>query len=343
MRVADFDYDLPEGRIAERPMEPRDTARLLVAGDHISDHIVRDLSQLLRPHDVLVFNDTKVIPARLFGQRGTVNVECLLHQRHDEARWSVFARPAKRLKVGDTLTFHDDFYAEVEGRNEQDGTVRLKFNHHGPALFAAFEKHGHMPLPPYIKRVDDAADRTQYQTMFAAKEGAVAAPTASLHYTPELLKKLSEAGIGHTTLTLHVGAGTFMPVKVEDTKDHIMHAEWCELSQGTVATLNAAKAQGGRIIAVGTTAMRTLETAARSGSLQPYSGETRLFIEPGFQFHAVDGLLTNFHLPKSTLLMLVAAFVGMPRMKAIYAHAIEQNYRFYSYGDTSLLWPNGKN
>lgn len=338
MRVADFDYHLPEDRIALRPASPRDSARLLVSAETLSDHHVRDLPQLLRAGDLLIFNDTKVIPARLFGKRGEAKIELMLHHKLTEGQWDVFARPAKKLKPDDIVQIAEDFFATIIGRNE-DGTVRLRFNRACEEMFAALHKHGHMPLPPYIKREDDTADRGDYQTLFAAREGAVAAPTASLHYTPELLQALTAAGIRHTTVTLHVGAGTFLPVKVEDTKDHIMHAEWCEISPATVQAIHETKARGGRMIAVGTTALRTLESAAQTGELKHFSGETRLFITPGYTFRVVDGLLTNFHLPQSTLLMLVAAFVGMDRMKAIYAHAVKNGYRFYSYGDTSLLFP----
>jgi len=338
MRVDEFDYHLPEEQIAVRPATPRDSAHLLLSAATISDHHVRDLPQLLRAGDLLVFNDTKVIPARLFGKRGEAKIELMLHHQLDAASWDVFARPAKKLKPDDVVSIAENLSATILGRNA-DGTVRLRFNLQGPDLLNALYTHGHMPLPPYIKRADDAADKGDYQTLFAAREGAVAAPTASLHYTPELLAALTAAGISHTTITLHVGAGTFLPVKVEDTTEHIMHAEWCEVTAEKVALIEATKAKGGRVIAVGTTALRTLESAAQSGTLQPFSGETRLFITPGYKFNVVDGLLTNFHLPKSTLLMLVAAFVGMPRMREIYAHAIAKGYRFYSYGDTSLLLP----
>ena len=341
LAVADFDYHLPEALIATRPAEPRDSARLLVVKpDHLEDRIVRDLPDLLRAGDLLVFNDTKVIPARLYGRRGEMNVEALLHKQVDAATWEAYARPGKRLKPGQIVDFTQGLEAEILGRNEVDGTVTFRFSRSGPALMEWLQAHGHMPLPPYIDRADDDDDRTSYQTMFARTEGAVAAPTASLHYTPDLLDRLTTAGVQHTQITLHVGAGTFMPMRVEKIADHVMHEELYEISQQATDIVNATRKNGGRIIPVGTTALRALESAAGdNGELQAASGGTRLFITPGYTFKIADALLTNFHLPKSTLLMLVSAFAGMDRAAAAYEHAIAHGYRFYSYGDTSLIYP----
>jgi S-adenosylmethionine:tRNA ribosyltransferase-isomerase len=298
---------------------------------------VRDLPELLVPGDLLVFNDTKVIPARLIGRRGQATVEVTLHKRDSDTLWRAFARPAKRLKPGDRLAFAADFSAEVTAKGEA-GEVTLAFDRGGADLLAALERHGAMPLPPYMGRDADARDRADYQTLFAAREGAVAAPTAGLHFTPELLAALDARGIGRVTLTLHVGAGTFLPVKVEDTKDHVMHSEWGEIDDTAAARINDARRQGGRIVSVGTTSLRLLETAASAdGTVRPFAGETDIFITPGYRFRAVDLLLTNFHLPRSTLFMLVAAFSGLARMKAAYEHAKAARYRFYSYGDACLL------
>ncbi len=331
MRVDDFDYVLSEERIALRPLDNRLAAKLLLSTpDGLSDKTVADLPGLLNTNDLLVFNNTRVIPARLYGMRGAAKIELLLHRARPDGLWESFARPMKRLHNNDRIYFADDFYADVMGRIED--RVVLRFHSGARTLQACFEEYGHMPLPPYIKRADDKGDRYDYQTVFAAKDGAVAAPTASLHFTSELMAQLP---CPHTFVTLHVGAGTFQPVRVEDTKDHVMHSEWAELNEEAAQAIAACKARGGRVIAVGTTSLRTLEAAAG----KPFAGDTDIFITPGYQFKVVDGLMTNFHLPKSTLLMLVAALVGMPRMQAIYHHAIDGNYRFYSYGDTSLLFP----
>lgn len=350
MRVADFDFDLPPERIALRPASPRDSAKLLVVKpDGLIDHSVGDLPSLLRPGDCLVFNTTKVIPAALTGHRigrgdTTPRIEALLHMRLDGSRWKAFAKPGKRLQAGDRIRFGAEgrvcllgtLDATVEEKGES-GEITLLFDFHGPALDEAIAAVGEMPLPPYIagKRETDDQDRADYQTMFARDEGAVAAPTAGLHFTPDLMKRLQDLGISTEFVTLHVGAGTFLPVKVEDTADHKMHAEWGEVSSATTARLKAVRAAGGRIIAVGTTSLRILETSG----LEPFAGTTEIFITPGYRFRAVDLLLTNFHLPKSTLFMLVSAFSGVDRMKSAYAHAIAHNYRFYSYGDASLLFP----
>jgi len=343
MRVDDFDFELPRELIADRPAVPRDSARLLeVRPEGLADWTVRDLPGLLATGDLLVFNDTKVIPARLTGRRGAATVEVTLHKVEAPNRWRAFARPAKRLKPGDRIAFAEDFAAEVADKGE-GGEVTLAFDRAGAALFAALEQYGQMPLPPYMGRDADARDRLDYQTLLAAREGAVAAPTAGLHFTPELLAALAARGIGRVTVTLHVGAGTFLPVKAEDTRDHVMHAEWGEIGAEAAAAINAARTRGGRIVAVGTTSLRLLETAAKDdGTVQAFAGETDIFITPGYRFKAVDLLLTNFHLPRSTLFMLVAAFAGLERMQAAYAHARAARYRFYSYGDACLLHRSDK-
>lgn len=345
MRVDAFDFELPPENIALRPAVPRESARLLLVkpGEALADHTVGALPDLLEPGDVLVFNDTKVIPAALegvrLGRHGTTpKISVLLHQRLDGARWKAFAKPAKKLELGDLIRFGA---GALEGRVEKKGEageITVHFTVSGPDLDAAIAATGTMPLPPYIagKREQDEQDRSDYQTVYASKEGAVAAPTAGLHFTPELLERLKEKGIGSAFVTLHVGAGTFLPVKADDTADHKMHFEWGEVTAATVSQLKSAR----RVIAVGTTSLRLLESAAReTGSLQPFSGSTDIFITPGFRFKAVDALMTNFHLPKSTLFMLVSAFSGLETMKAAYAHAIATGYRFYSYGDSSLLLP----
>ena len=342
MNVDLFDFELPADRIALRPARPRDTARMLIAaGDApISDRIVRDLPTLLRAGDVLVFNDTRVIPAQLEGQRGNARIGATLHKRIDLRRWQAFVRNAKRLRVGDCISFPADVAAIAELRHD-DGSWTLAFAGDEP-VEVLLERAGRMPLPPYIagKRATDDADLADYQTMFAARDGAVAAPTASLHFTPELVAALDAAEIGRETLTLHVGAGTFLPVKAHDTAEHRMHAEWGHIDPATADRLNAARAAGGRLVAVGTTSLRLLESATdEDGRVAPFEGDTAIFITPGYRFRAVDGLMTNFHLPRSTLFMLVSALMGLERMKDIYAHAIENNYRFYSYGDSSLLLP----
>jgi S-adenosylmethionine:tRNA ribosyltransferase-isomerase len=339
VKLSDFDFELPGELIAQHPVEPRDAARLLEVGERIVDRAIADLPRLLRAGDVLVYNDTRVIKARLNGRRGAVAVEATLHQRVDDTTWRAFARPGKRLRTGDLIEFAPGFAAEVQEKGE-GGEVTLAFTLSGGTLLDALKAHGHMPLPPYIKRdpSGDRRDEADYQTVWGIREGAVAAPTAGLHFTPALLEALEAAGIRRVPVTLHVGAGTFLPVKTETVEEHHMHAEWGELSQDAAAQLMAARAAGGRIIAVGTTVLRVLETVARDlGRIAPWQGETRLFVLPGFRFRAVDLLLTNFHLPKSTLFMLVAAFAGLERMKAAYAHAIRERYRFFSYGDACLL------
>ena len=342
MRVDLFDFELPPERIALRPARPRDSARLLlVPGEGApTDLTVRDLPDLLRAGDVLVFNDTRVIPAQLEGRRGDAKIGATLHKRIDLRRWHAFIRNGKRLHQGDTIEFAAGVQAKAEARAD-DGSWILAFLGDEPVELL-LERVGQMPLPPYIagKRATDAQDRADYQTMFAAKDGAVAAPTAALHFTPALLAALAAAGVGHEMLTLHVGAGTFLPVKVEDTADHQMHAEWGKISTEVAARLNAVRAAGGRVIAVGTTSLRLLESAATEDRvIQAFAGDTAIFITPGYRFKGVDGLMTNFHLPKSTLFMLVSAMMGRERMQAAYAHAIAGQYRFYSYGDASLLLP----
>jgi S-adenosylmethionine:tRNA ribosyltransferase-isomerase len=343
MRVDLFDFDLPPERIALRPAVPRDAARMLVVrgGDTpLEDRGVRDLAAMLRPGDCLVFNDTRVIPAQLEGQRGEARVGATLHKRTGLRTWQAFLRNAKRVRAGDRIDFGAGVTA-IAGPRDEDGGVTLAFEGAEPVELL-LERAGRMPLPPYIasKRPTDEQDRSDYQTLFAAKDGAVAAPTAALHFTPGLMDALAAAGIGSETLTLHVGAGTFLPVKADDTDDHRMHAEWGRIDAATADRLNAVRAAGGRLIAVGTTSLRLLESAAgEDGIIRPFEDETRIFITPGYRFRAVDGLMTNFHLPKSTLFMLVSALMGRERMQAVYAHAIENGYRFYSYGDSSLLLP----
>jgi S-adenosylmethionine:tRNA ribosyltransferase-isomerase len=354
MRTDLFDFELPEDRIALHPVAPRDAARLLVvhAGEKLQDQIVRDLPRLLRPGDTLVFNDTRVIPAALHGvrRRGELeaHVSVTLIERRDQSRWCALARPAKRLKEGDRLHFGHSGNACLAGALDatvaargDDGEVELIFDLAGADLDAAIAAVGDMPLPPYIaaRRPADDADRRDYQTVYAAHDGAVAAPTAGLHFTPELMAALDKRGIARHFVTLHVGAGTFLPVKAEDTEAHKMHAEWGEVAPETAAALNAVRHDGGRIVAVGTTSLRLLETAARNGEIQPFRGPTDIFITPGYRFCAVDILMTNFHLPRSTLFMLVAAFSGLEAMKEAYAHALKSGYRFYSYGDACLLFP----
>lgn len=352
MQLDDFDYPLPEHLIATRPMVPRSAARLLVAeGAGIRDLRVGDLPQVLRPGDRLVVNDTRVIPARLQGVRlrptrdgtGAAGIEVTLLQpvgAGDGAVWRVLAKPLRKLAAGDRIDF-GAMTAEVAAR--EDEAAVLRFDRDGAALEAALEAAGQMPLPPYIaaRRAPDAQDKADYQTAFAARPGAVAAPTASLHFDAELLAALAARGVALSRITLHVGAGTFLPVKVQDVTQHRMHAEWAEVTEGTAAEIAATRAAGGRIIAVGTTALRTLETAAQGGAVVPFQGETDIFLRPGHVFRGADGLMTNFHLPKSTLMMLVAALMGLDRIRAIYAHAVAQEYRFFSYGDASLLLPEG--
>ena len=356
MRVDLFDFDLPEERIALRPLRPRDAARLLVVepGKGLADRHVRDLPELLAPGDVLVLNDTKVIPAELRGERlrgeSAVAVAVTLFERVDGSRWRAFARPGRRFAPGDRLRFGAaaegaclvaGLDATVEAKGEA-GDVLIRFDLAAPVLDEAIHAIGHMPLPPYIagKRPEDAADRDDYQTIFAAAEGAVAAPTAGLHFTEALFARLEAAGIEARTVTLHVGPGTFLPVKAEDTGAHRMHPEWGSISADTAEALNRARGRGGRIVAVGTTSLRILESAASDdGTVHAFTGETSIFITPGYRFKAVDLLMTNFHLPRSTLFMLVSAFSGLETMRAAYRHAIDAGYRFYSYGDACLLHP----
>ena len=354
MRVDEFDFELPKNLIALHPVQPRDSARMLhvTKEGQTHDRSVTDLLDLVRPGDVLVINDTKVLPAELSGvrRRGkfAAKVSFNLHKRLDPSSWAAFARPAKKLRVGDTIMFgasHEracaaQQFQAVVARVEEGGQVVLTFELAGPYLDEAIKSHGAMPLPPYIgsKRPVEARDNVDYQTVYAKRDGAVAAPTAGLHFTDELLTELKARGIGIERLTLHVGAGTFLPVKAEDTKDHKMHAEWGEIEAATAQRINAARQAGGRIIAVGTTSLRLLESASlETGTLRAFIGDTDIFITPGFEFKSVDVLMTNFHLPRSTLFMLVCAFSGVGAMKAAYAHAIENEYRFYSYGDASLL------
>lgn len=369
MRVNLFDYDLPPERIALRPAEPRDTARLLIvrpqASPRFEDRVILDLPNQFGPGDVLAVNDTRVIKARLQGHRvrgeASARIEATLFRREGEALWRAFARPGKKLKQGETIRFASagstnttksgakSLDAEVVSKSEE-GEILLKFGLAGEALDTAIEQIGQMPLPPYIsgRRPADKRDGQDYQTLFAQKPGAVAAPTAGLHFTPRLLAAFAARGVSIQKVTLHVAAGTFLPVKESDTRAHKMHAEWGEVTQATADALNRARASGGRIVAAGTTSLRLLETAARpdgmqdgrqDGRIKAFAGETSIFITPGYRFKAVDALLTNFHLPRSTLFMLAAAFSGLKTMQAAYAHAIAENYRFYSYGDACLLFP----
>jgi len=341
MRVDAFDFELPKELIAAHPAVPRDAARLLVVREGLEDRRVLELPALLRPGDLLVANDTRVIPARLWGRRGGAQIEVTLHRDLGGGAWRAFPKGAKRLKPGDTIVFAEGFAATVVEKHAE-GDVTLGFALAGEDFRAALARSGGMPLPPYIKRAPGGQrrDREDYQTIFAAKDGAIAAPTAGLHFTERLLAGLDRAGIGRLTVTLHVGAGTFLPVKVDDTREHRLHAEWGTIEAAAAEHINAARAAGGRIVAVGTTSLRLLETAAdAAGRLAPFAGETSLFITPGYRFRAVDLLLTNFHLPRSTLFMLVAAFAGLERMKEAYAHAVAERYRFFSYGDASLLYP----
>jgi S-adenosylmethionine:tRNA ribosyltransferase-isomerase len=355
MQLADFDFDLPDDRIALRPANPRDSARLLVVAPAapLRDLRVSDLPGELRAGDILVLNDTRVIPARLKGVRhrgeSQVAVEATLHRRLAPHLWTAFMRPGKRLAQGDRIVFGEGsdracllgaLDATVTSKGE-GGEVTLTFDLSGPHLDAAIAERGAMPLPPYIaaKRAEDAQDRRDYQTVYALEDGSVAAPTAGLHFTPELLARLAAAGVETAFVTLHVGAGTFLPVKTEVVAEHRMHPEWGEVDAATAERLNAARRAGGRIVCVGTTSLRLLEsTTGEDGVIRAFEGETAIFITPGYRFRAADGLMTNFHLPKSTLFMLVSAFAGVQTMRAAYAHAIATGYRFYSYGDASLLW-----
>jgi len=344
MKLSDFDYELPPENIAQRPIQPRDSARLLVVDESLTDSTLKNLPGLFRPGDLLVFNNTRVIPARLIGKRKTAKIDVTLHKEEAPDTWRAFARPARKLKPGDQIDFAEDFTAEVTAKGEQ-GEVTLTFQHAGDDLRRQLEQYGAMPLPPYIKRnpLPDRQDHDDYQTMFAEVPGAVAAPTAGLHFTPEILAELSKKNIQHTFVTLHVGAGTFLPVRTDNVDEHRMHAEWGDVSKQTAMLINKTRAKGGRIIPAGTTALRLLETAARAdGTLKPFTGDTSLFIKPGYRFKAADMLFTNFHLPRSTLFMLVCAFAGTDRMKQAYQHAIDHDYRFYSYGDACLLAKDSK-
>jgi S-adenosylmethionine:tRNA ribosyltransferase-isomerase len=337
-----FDFELPAERIALRPAVPRDTARMLVLdGAATLDRGVADLPACLRAGDLLVFNDTRVIPAQLEGRRGDATIGATLHKREGPRRWRAFVRNGRRLRDSDTIDFGAGVFA-IAGDKGEDGSFALDFVGDEPVELL-LERAGRMPLPPYIasKRGGaDAQDREDYQTLFAREAGAVAAPTAALHFTPELMAALDAAGIGHAMLTLHVGAGTFLPVKADDTDDHRMHAEWGRIDSATARRLNTVRAAGGRVIAVGTTSLRLIESACSpDGQIQPFEGDTAIFITPGYRFRGIDGLMTNFHLPRSTLFMLVSALMGRDRMQAAYAHAIAGGYRFYSYGDASLLLP----
>jgi S-adenosylmethionine:tRNA ribosyltransferase-isomerase len=363
LKTALFDFHLPESLIATRPANPRESARLLVVAGALQDKTIGDLPEFLKAGDIVVFNDSRVIPARLWGKKGSASIEILLHKsviartphvlrvakqssldrfanaRDDASQWQCFAKPAKKIKPGDKIMFAEDFSAEVVEK-KPDGQVVVDFAIGNTLFSQKLEMYGQMPLPPYIekKRGADDADKRDYQTVYAAQEGSVAAPTAGLHFTPELLKIIDALGVHRAHVTLHVGGGTFLPVKTEDTAEHIMHSEWAHISLEMANAINEAKQRGGRVIAVGTTALRTLESAADAqGRVHPFSGETAIFITPGYRFKVVDVLLTNFHLPKSTLFMLVSAFSGLERMQAAYKHAIKQRYRFYSYGDACLL------
>ncbi|MEQ8699628.1 MAG: tRNA preQ1(34) S-adenosylmethionine ribosyltransferase-isomerase QueA [Bauldia litoralis] len=339
MKTDDFDFDLPRERIADRPARPRDSARLLTVGETLGDHHVRDLPTLLRPGDLLVLNDTRVIPARLRGRRGEAKVEATLHKRAGGGRWFAFARPAKRLRPGDRIDFGGALAATVAEKGPE-GEVLLDFGLEDAPLLAALEEAGEMPLPPYIPRAGgaEAGDSADYQTVYAERPGAVAAPTAGLHFTEGLFRALDDIGIGRVFLTLHVGAGTFLPVKADRVEDHRMHAEWGEISEAAAERINAARDAGGRIVAVGTTSLRLMESAAgEAGRVHPLMGETDIFITPGVPVRSADLMLTNFHLPRSTLFMLVCAFAGVERMRTAYEHAKAEGYRFYSYGDACLL------
>ncbi|WP_432254575.1 tRNA preQ1(34) S-adenosylmethionine ribosyltransferase-isomerase QueA [Limimaricola sp. AA108-03] len=352
MKLSDFDFDLPDELIATRPAKPRSSARLLLAqGREIADRVVTDLVQILRPGDRLVLNDTKVIPARLSGTRtrpgaageGTARIEVTLLGPRADGCWSALVKPLRKLREGEVVVFSERLSAELVGR-EADQAV-LRFDLEGDDFDAAIAEVGAMPLPPYIaaKRAADESDREDYQTVWAARPGAVAAPTASLHFDEPLMAALAARGVSFTHVTLHVGAGTFLPVKVDDIRDHKMHAEWGEVSEKAAAEIAATRATGGRVIPVGTTALRLIESAARGGQIAPWSGETDIFITPGFEFRVAHGLMTNFHLPKSTLMMLVSALMGVEEIRRIYDHAIANRYRFFSYGDASLLLPrNGR-
>jgi len=340
MNVELFNFDLPRQNIALRPSVPRDSAKMLVVGESNLDAIVGDLAEFLKPGDALVFNDTRVIPARLHGKRGEAKIEITLHKRLTDSRWCVFAKPAKKCRLGDILDF-SGLKAEVEAIGDA-GERTVNFDIGCKTIWEALAEHGTMPLPPYIasQRPVDERDLTDYQTMYAVADGAVAAPTAGLHFTDAMMARVEAKGVKTFAVTLHVGAGTFLPVKVDNTEDHKMHSEIGEISLNVANELNAIRAAGGRIVSVGTTSLRLLESATDAcGKIGAFCGATDIFISPGYRFKAVDVLMTNFHLPKSTLFMLVSAFSGLDRMQAAYKQAIESGYRFYSYGDSSLLFP----
>ncbi len=349
MRVSGFDFTLPPELIALRPAQPRDSARLLVIREGslaFEEASIRDLPEFLAPEDVCVFNDTRVIHARLFGVRHArgkspdADIEITLHKRENAGSWAAFAKPGRKLQLGDVIGFAENFSAVVDAKHES-GEVLLRFSVASAALDQAIASHGVTPLPPYIaaRRAADMRDQSDYQTMFARYDGAVAAPTAGLHFTPDLMASLDARGVKQAQVTLHVGAGTFLPVKAEDTTDHVMHAEWGSILPATADAINLARSQGGRVVSIGTTSLRTLESASAPG-LAAWQGDTQIFITPGYQFRTVDILLTNFHLPRSTLFMLVCAFCGLETMRAAYAHAIDNKFRFYSYGDACLLLRN---
>lgn len=341
MKTDIFTFDMPESLIANAPVDPRDSARLLHIDAHggLTDYTVADLDKLLRPDDVLIFNDTKVIPARLYGTRGQAQIELTLFKQVDLSCWETLIKNSRRLKIGDVITFTNDFNATVLNKDAA-GPVLVKFNKKGADLMAALHSVGTMPLPPYIKRLRGGkeSDKADYQTIYARAEGAVAAPTAGLHFTPELFERLDKKGIERLFVTLHVGGGTFLPVKVDDTDKHKMHAEFGVLTPEVADKINAAKKQGRRIVTIGTTSLRLLESAAdENGIVHPFEGETSIFITPGYKFKATDVMFTNFHLSGSTLFMLVCAFAGIDRMKEAYQYAISHQYRFFSYGDACLI------
>ena len=340
MKLSDFDYSLPEELIAQVPASPRDSSRLLAVSSHgeITDNVILNLPQLLRAGDVIVFNDTKVIPAQLYGKKGDANIGITLLKQENSDNWECFAKPARKLQIGDEINFSEQLLAIVRQKNDS-GTIVLEFSKDGDEFFAALENIGQMPLPPYIKRPrKDEDDFFNYQTLHAKKSGAVAAPTAGLHFSQQLMQAIEYKGVQVQRVTLHVGGGTFMPVRVEDLSKHKMHSEWIDIDEQTADDINKAKAEGRRIIAVGTTSLRCLESAVdEAGILHPMHKQTDIFITPGYKFRAVDALLTNFHLPKSTLFMLVSAFSGLDVMKNSYAHAVSNKYRFFSYGDACFL------
>ncbi len=335
--ISAYDFDLPDGVIADRPVRPRDAARLLDVASRLTDRIMTDLPEILNPGDIAVFNDTRVIPARLVGQRGQARVEATLHMDEGCGVWRAFARPAKRLRPGDRIEFGSEFAAEVVAKGD-GGEILIRFDGEDRRVSEQLNAHGVMPLPPYIRRDVDHRDRQDYQTVFADRDGAVAAPTAGLHFTDALLAALEKRGVRLAYVTLHVGAGTFLPVKVDDIRDHRIHEERGYVTEATARRINDARKSGGRIVAIGSTSLRLLESASdEDGRVHAFAHRTGIFIYPGYRFRTADLLLTNFHLPRSTLFMLVAAFAGLRRMRAAYAHAIERGYRFYSYGDACLL------